>query len=93
MGAKIAETQTGPRGGRIFVFFCPGCRYDHAFEVPPWTWNGSLEKPTFRNSLLVNQHHPASRCHSFVTDGRIRFLSDSFHALAGQDVELLDYET
>ena len=28
------------------------------------------------------------RCHSFVTDGRIQFLSDSTHVLAGQTVDL-----
>lgn len=27
-------------------------------------------------------------CHSFVTDGKIQFLSDCTHALAGQTVEL-----
>ncbi len=27
-------------------------------------------------------------CHSFVTDGRIQFLSDSTHELAGQTVDL-----
>lgn len=27
-------------------------------------------------------------CHSFVTDGRIQFLGDSTHALAGQTVDL-----
>ena len=27
-------------------------------------------------------------CHSFVTDGKIQFLSDSTHALSGQTVEL-----
>nr|WP_279289801.1 DUF6527 family protein [Sulfitobacter pontiacus] len=29
-------------------------------------------------------------CHSFVTDGRIRFLTDSSHKLAGQTVDLPD---
>jgi hypothetical protein len=29
-------------------------------------------------------------CHSFVTDGRIQFLGDCTHALAGQTVELPD---
>lgn len=29
-----------------------------------------------------------NRCHSFVRDGRIEFLSDSTHALAGRTVEL-----
>lgn len=28
------------------------------------------------------------QCHSFVTDGRIQFLSDSTHHLAGQTVNL-----
>jgi hypothetical protein len=30
------------------------------------------------------------RCHSYVTDGRIEFLPDSSHALAGRTVELPD---
>ena len=28
------------------------------------------------------------RCHSFVRDGKIRFLADSYHELAGQTVDL-----
>lgn len=32
-------------------------------------------------------------CHSFVTDGRIRFLSDCTHALAGQTVDLPEWPT
>lgn len=31
-------------------------------------------------------------CHSFVTDGRIQFLTDSTHRLAGHTVELPDCE-
>lgn len=31
-------------------------------------------------------------CHSFVTDGRIQFLGDCTHALAGQTVDLPPYE-
>lgn len=31
-------------------------------------------------------------CHSFVTDGRIQFLADCTHALAGQTVELPDFD-
>jgi hypothetical protein len=31
-------------------------------------------------------------CHSFVTDGRIEFLGDCTHALAGQTVDLPDLE-
>jgi hypothetical protein len=31
-------------------------------------------------------------CHSFVTDGRIQFLNDCAHALAGQTVNMVDLE-
>lgn len=83
-------------GNGNWVFHCPGCAYGHPFRVggdlslPQWTWNGSKDAPTFKPSLLVNKDDPGSRCHSFVTDGRIEFLSDSFHALAGQTVDLPD---
>ena len=30
-------------------------------------------------------------CHTFVTDGRIQFLGDCTHALAGQTVDLPDW--
>ena len=30
-------------------------------------------------------------CHSFVTDGRIQFLGDCTHALAGQTVEMPEW--
>jgi hypothetical protein len=86
-------------GSGDWGFHCPGCGYLHSFRVngdttrPQWKWNGSTDKPTFTPSLLVNQHHPASRCHSFVTDGKIQFLSDCWHHLKGQTVELPDWDS
>lgn len=38
-------------------------------------------------------HYACSRCHSFVRDGMIEFLSDSSHRLAGQTVPLPELET
>ena len=32
------------------------------------------------------------RCHSFITNGRIQFLADCTHALAGQTVDLPDWD-
>lgn len=69
---------------------------------PRWTWNGNTDKPTFLPSVKVT--YPATPdagedfkewrteriCHSFVTDGRIRFLGDCTHALAGQTADLLE---
>lgn len=77
------------------IIQCPGCDCIHAFDER-WSFNGDLERPTFMPSLLVRWaggFGPERRervCHSFVTDGRIQFLPDSTHHLAGQTVDLPD---
>lgn len=65
-----------------------------------WGFNGSLERPTLTPSVLVRgkdyDEDPDGKpcnvrdrvCHSFVTDGRIQYLGDCTHALAGQTVDL-----
>lgn len=82
--------------GKLF-FECPGCNMLHGVNVetdgpPRWGWNGSVDKPTFTPSVLVHYRWgPEQRdvvCHSFVTDGRIQFLGDCTHALAGQTIDL-----
>lgn len=92
MAAKIHLMGDDGRGNKLYVFHCPGCGYGHHAAVPRWSWNGSFEAPTFKPSLLVNSHDPASRCHSFVTDGKIQFLSDCFHSLAGKTVDIPDWD-
>lgn len=80
---------------RLLEFFCPGRQYYHAFIIerrpgdqgPLWTWNGDWVKPTFSPSLLVNGS-TEQRCHLFVRDGKIEYLSDCWHALRGQTVEM-----
>lgn len=99
MAAKIhfmGDGNRGPRGGRMYVFHCPGCGFSHPFEIEcpngqGWRWNGSLDKPTFTPSLLCNKDSDFV-CHSFVTDGKIQFLGDCHHTLAGQTVELPDWD-
>lgn len=93
----LGAANRGPRAGKLLLFRCPGCESIHPVEVEApggagWTWNGSMDQPTFQPSLLCNQHDPGSRCHSFINNGRIQFLSDCHHALAGQTVDLPDWE-
>jgi hypothetical protein len=47
------------------------------------------------NAKNKDNHSPfkCTRCHSFVTDGKIQFLSDSTHSLAGQTVDLPEIES
>lgn len=70
------------------------------YEHPVWTFNGNVDSPTVTPSLLVT--YPANPratdefkewrtervCHSFITDGKVQFLSDCTHELAGQTVEI-----
>ena len=82
--------------GRLFVFFCPGCGYDHPFHVgasnrPTWEWNGSFDAPTFAPSLVVFKDDPGKRCHLFLTNGQLQFLADSHHQLAGRTVPCPEY--
>jgi len=95
VAAKVHDYGSrGFDGEYLLCFHCPGCECDHAFTMGSgrgWTWNGSSEAPTFSPSLLCNQHDPDSRCHCFVTDGRIRFLADCHHSLAGQTVDMPDW--
>ena len=87
-------------------FFCPGCQYSHLIPVEgprAWRWNGNVNSPTFAPSIkvfggvcdphLTGKPTTVPTCHSWVTDGEIRFLADSGHALAGQTVPLPEIET
>ena len=90
---KLAAHPFKDGSGSIqYWFFCPGCENHHAYTVPRWTFNGDMERPTFTPSLLCNADHIPSRCHLFMTDGKIQFLSDCHHKLAGQTVEMEDCE-
>jgi len=92
----LGDSNRGSRGGKLMMFHCPGCGNSHAFEIEcperGWTWNGSMDRPTFTPSLLCNPDLPEHRCHSFVTDGKIQFLSDCHHDLKGQTVDIPDWE-
>ena len=47
--------------------------------------NDNLEAPELFHPSNITE---SPRCHSFVRDGKIQFLSDSTHHLAGQIVDL-----
>ena len=77
---------------------------EEGYGHPIWTFNGDVDQPTVNPSLLVR--YPANPnaieefkdwrqervCHSFITEGKIQFLSDCTHELAGQTVEIPEFE-
>ena len=84
----------------LLTFHCPGCEYGHAFRIAPnpkypsdpvWAWNGSMDRPTFTPSLVVDvRGEKPIRCHLFCRDGQLQFLNDCTHKLAGQTVAMLE---
>lgn len=91
----ILKRFLNPPSHDSYLFYCPGCKCDHCFTVrsdgghPSWTYDGDHLRPTFQPSLL----YPDRRCHLFVRDGQIEFLSDCSHELAGKTVPMVDYPT
>lgn len=84
-----------------YYFNCPGCGDSHAPCVRPyvcdngasWEFNGDLERPTFRPSILSRVEKTEGGvkvCHLYVTDGKLHFLSDCTHKMAGKIVEMID---
>ena len=78
-----------------YMIECPACGCGHLFYTNlsnpkcNWTFDGNLENPTFAPSMLVYPNRSGQkRCHSFVRDGNIQFLSDCEHHLKDQIVEL-----
>lgn len=60
---KLSKIEDEPG---LLQFYCPGCKCHHGVwtEAPnahtgaKWKWNGSMDKPTFRPSILVVYKHP-----------------------------------
>jgi hypothetical protein len=85
----------------VFDFWCIGCREHHRITTQSsnpngarWTWNGDKVKPTISPSIhcLPVPEIGVKRCHSFIRDGQIQYLTDCEHHLAGQTVPLLTEE-
>lgn len=83
------------------AWHCPGCEGGHGVPVnghksgKGWQWNGSLDLPTLAPSVLVNvggANPTAPICHTFIRDGKIQFLGDCTHALAGKTVDVPEWE-
>lgn len=87
-------------GAWVWITQCPGCECYHSHDSR-WTFNNP-RRPTIYASYLCwynrktdpdyNPEAPSLVCHSFTTEGRIQFLNDCTHELAGQTVNLPDID-
>ena len=87
----------GDAKGELIVMLgahCPACDFEHSFRIGAeywsreglavWEFDGNYERPTFTGSMLSKSPSGRRLCHSFLENGRWRFLEDCTHALAGQ---------
>jgi hypothetical protein len=79
-----------------YIFFCPGCSTNHLINTnrflgqPCHKLTGPLSRPTVRASILSigDEQLGKPHCHSFITEGRITFMQDCTHRLAGQTIDM-----
>lgn len=94
--AKLKKVK-GSNG--LLAFFCPACHRVHEVCIDRrdwpnlvWQWNGNKDKPTFSPSILElgEDKNGKTRCHTFVRDGEIHYLSDCTHGMASKTVDMVD---
>ena len=85
-----------------YVFWCPGCQCEHSVNTeikgslhPVWSLSGSLDNPTIFPSICVTTKWsvPCFKdkvCHLFIRNGKIEYLPDCTHELAGKTVDMVD---
>ena len=99
---ECKSTKHEPHG---WMWWCPGCEAWHGGATDgKWTFDGNHDAPTFNPSFLVrgvidpatDKLHTGvcpdakeSRCHTFVRSGKIEYLSDCTHVMAGQTVDMV----
>jgi hypothetical protein len=78
-----------------FLVYCPACRHAHQYDVGRWQFNGNFEKPTFTPSMLeyytLQSGERKHVCHSFLTDGVWKFLSDCMHSMKDKEVPVVPF--
>lgn len=95
MGVKLKILENKEPNFKRYLFWCLGCGNVHPIDVgntkPSWNFNGNLESPTFTPSLVCSNNHQPTRCHLFITNGKIQYLNDCWHNLKGQTVDMVDW--
>lgn len=101
----MAKIQIHPTDSTMYMFWDIATQEPNAFFIrqghPCWQWNEDFSSPTVRPSILnTSESHidmvtkkitKPWRNHVFITQGKIEYLSDCTHDLAGKTVNMVDF--
>lgn len=83
-----------------YIFWCLGCKGSHTFVTDHtakthWSFNGDTENPHFNPSLAFwvdwTKQELGYKCHLFLHNGRIQYLNDCKHDLAGHTIDIPEW--
>ena len=89
--------------GAYYLHWCQGCGHTHTYPVggaytTNWTYDGSIEAPSFSPSMLIYIPErkledgtvlpQKTRCHYYVTAGKILYQGDCPHEYSGKTLPL-----
>ena len=90
----MPKIKVHPNDPTMYMFWDVALDRPNAFYVrdqhPSWSWNGDYERPTVSPSIrLIHTGNQVD--HLFIRDGKIQYLNDCTHELAGKTVDMVDF--
>ena len=90
----MPKIKVHPNDPTMYMFWDVALDRPNAFYVrdqhPSWSWNGDYECPTVSPSIRLI-HTVNQVDHLFIRDGKIQYLNDCTHELAGKTVDMVDF--
>ena len=90
----MPKIKVHPNDPTMYMFWDVALDRTNAFYVrdqhPSWSWNEDYECPTVSPSIrLIHTGNQVD--HLFIRDGKIQYLNDCTHELAGKTVNMVDF--
>ena len=73
----------------FLTFYDIGLKRHVSLPLKYWDWNGDTEKPTIRQSILI-EDDMGNKSHLFIKDGKLIYLRDCTHDLKNKTVDMVD---
>lgn len=78
------------RRGFHFYYWCPACDAAHQIHGTLNGWRINEQTNTVSPSVKTFWPNGGYCCHHFIRNGKIEYLSDCTHDMAGQTVDVVD---